>query len=66
MKPVVLLYEPNYDDAIALLKEKCGVRFAASLEEEALLEQKVFLFLQFCYHCIADFFSRIFSSQVWR
>jgi D-3-phosphoglycerate dehydrogenase len=37
-RPVVLLYEPIHDDAIRLLREKCEVRFAASLDEDALIE----------------------------
>ena len=37
MKPVVLLFEPIHEDAVALLREKCVVRMATSLDEEALL-----------------------------
>jgi D-3-phosphoglycerate dehydrogenase len=36
--PVVLLYEPIHDDAIRLLRGKCEVRFAVSLDEDALIE----------------------------
>lgn len=38
MKPVVLLYDPIHADAVALLKEKCEVRLAPSLDENVLLE----------------------------
>jgi len=37
MKPVVLLFEPIHEDAVALLRAECEVRLAASLDEEALL-----------------------------
>ena len=38
MKPTVLLYEPIHADAVALLKEKCEVLMAPSLEENGLLD----------------------------
>lgn len=38
-KPVVLLYEEIHKTALAILEEKAEVRWAESLEEEALLEQ---------------------------
>jgi D-3-phosphoglycerate dehydrogenase len=37
-KPVVLLYEPIHEKALALLQEKAEVRMAQSLEEDRLLE----------------------------
>jgi D-3-phosphoglycerate dehydrogenase len=37
-RPVVLLYEPIHERALALLKERAEVRQAASLEEDALVE----------------------------
>jgi D-3-phosphoglycerate dehydrogenase / 2-oxoglutarate reductase len=37
MKPVVLLFEPIHEDAVALLRGTCEVRMAPSLDEEALL-----------------------------
>jgi D-3-phosphoglycerate dehydrogenase len=37
MKPVVLLFEPIHEDAVALLRERCDVRIADSLDEETLV-----------------------------
>jgi D-3-phosphoglycerate dehydrogenase len=36
-KPIVLLYEPIHEKALAVLREKAEVRMAQGLEEEALL-----------------------------
>ena len=38
-KPVVLLYEPMHEKAVAWLRERAEVRMAGSLEEEALLRE---------------------------
>jgi len=36
-KPVVLLFEPIHEDAVALLRATCEVRTAATLDEDALV-----------------------------
>lgn len=38
-KPVVLLYEQIHKDALAILEEKAEIRWAESLQEDALLKQ---------------------------
>jgi D-3-phosphoglycerate dehydrogenase len=37
-KPLILLYEPIHERALAVLRERAEVRQAASLEEEALVK----------------------------